>query len=63
MDEIELGDYVKCKISGFKGTVTSRIEYLHNSARAEVTGDRLSLEGKPVEVWLPEGQLEKTEKT
>jgi hypothetical protein len=57
-DKIILGAYVKCKISGFKGTITSKVEYLHGSPRMEVTGDHVSADGKPVEVWFNKDQLE-----
>jgi hypothetical protein len=44
---INLGDRVKCKISGAEGIVVARHDYLHSSTRYSVQPK--SFDGKPVE--------------
>ncbi len=36
MSKAKLGDYVRCKISGFEGTVTSRTEYLNQCVKCGI---------------------------
>lgn len=58
MQEIELGDAVKCKITGFRGIVIGRAEYLHGATQLSVLATTLS-DGKPMEpVWINEARLE-----
>lgn len=37
MNEIKLGDKVRSEVSGFRGTVTAKCEYLHGYTQYEVT--------------------------
>jgi len=36
MDEIQLGDKVKCKVTGFVGVATSRTEFLNGCTQYDV---------------------------
>lgn len=38
MAVIKLGDKVKCRVTGFTGTVVKRCEYLYGSIQVEVRG-------------------------
>jgi hypothetical protein len=56
---VRLGDRVKDAISGFKGIVTGRYEYLYGCVRCAVRPEELSKEGTPAESQtFDEGQLE-----
>lgn len=56
--EAKLGKKVQAQISGFKGIITARTEYLHNCVRVEVTPEGLDKEDKPREgKWFDEGEL------
>ena len=53
---VKLGSKVKDSISGFKGTVTARAEYLYGCVRCGVEG-----KDKPGEmIWIDEQRLEET---
>jgi hypothetical protein len=55
---IELGQKVKCKVTGFEGTVVTRAEYLHGCARLGVQPP-VGKDGKvPDEMTVDEPQLE-----
>jgi hypothetical protein len=57
MSTIKLGDRVKDSITGFKGIVTGRFEYLNGCVRLAVTPEELK-DGKPVEdMVFDEGRL------
>ena len=68
MSEIKLGCTAKDKITGFKGVVTGKVEYLSRQTQYLVA-PRLeeSLTGfspnYPNEVWIDEGRLEYIEQT
>lgn len=47
MDNINLGDLVRDKVSGFKGIVTSRTEFLNGCVRLGVTPTKLDKDNKP----------------
>lgn len=53
----ELGAQATHSISGFSGTITGRIEYLHDGNRYEVTSERLH-EGKTQKEWFSESEIE-----
>ena len=46
---IKLGQQAKDKITGFKGTVVARIEYLNGCIRLEIQPKELQDNGQPVE--------------
>jgi len=55
---IELGSEVKDTITGFKGIVVGRCEWLHGCTRLTVEGQTLH-EGKPVDPqWFDEQRVE-----
>lgn len=54
----ELGDEVKCNLTGFKGIVTAKANYLHGCIRCIVTSKNINPETGPVEFWFDEPQLE-----
>lgn len=57
---IELGVLAKDVVSGFEGVVTIRCEYLYGSPRCQLTSKYMK-DGKPVECWMDEGQVEVVE--
>ena len=58
MSEIQLGDKVRCKISGFTGTATARMEFLNGCIQYEVA-PRIGKENKiPDTVFIDEQSLE-----
>jgi hypothetical protein len=62
--KFELGWIVKDKISGMKGVVTSRTDYLNKCVRYGITKTGTDKEGKPFEAaWFDEDQLELVKKT
>lgn len=62
--KFELGWIVKDKISGVKGVVTSRTEYLNKCVRYSVTKQGADKEGKPFEPsYFDEDQLVLVKKT
>ena len=57
-EKIELGDRVKDKITGLKGIVTARHEYLYGCLRMAVQPEE-GKDGKPIETFVvDEPQLE-----
>lgn len=59
MDEIQLGTTAKDKNSPLTGLVTGRAEYLNRAPMVQITTqDELGQDGKPIETWLEEGQVE-----
>lgn len=46
---VELGDLVEDKITGFRGIVIARTEWLNKCVRIQVQPEDLSKEGKPVD--------------
>ncbi len=58
MANINLGDLAKCRITGFRGVVMGRSEYLFNGRQLLLQSTTLS-DGKPMDrVWFDEGELE-----
>lgn len=56
---IQLGSTVRDKISGVKGILIGRTEFLYHSARCEVGIAEVDSNGKPNESWwCDEAQLE-----
>jgi hypothetical protein len=55
---IRLGEKVRCRITGFEGTVVARYEFLAGCVRLEVTSPNLDKDGKPLTVVFDEPQLE-----
>ncbi len=60
MNEIKLGNKVRSKVSGFEGTVTGIVEYLHHSKQAQVTAPKLT-DGEIKIEWLSLTELEVVE--
>lgn len=60
MNEIKLGDKVRSKVSGFKGTATGIIEYLHDPKRAQVTAPK-PVDGEIKIEWISLAELEVVE--
>lgn len=58
--KIELGDQVKDKISGFSGVVSAIGRYLNGCNRVLVTAETLNGDGKIVDWWIDDVQLEVT---
>jgi len=59
MDEIELGDKVRCKVTGFEGIATSRIEFLNGCVQYGVAPKIKEGENKmPEEVGIDSQSLE-----
>ena len=55
---INIGDKVKCVISGFEGIATSRTEYINGCIRFGVQPEKLTKEGKPLDAeFFDEKQL------
>ena len=54
--EYELGDVVESTVTGFKGTVTARIQYLEGSTQYMVSAQVNEL-GQAPERWEQEGSL------
>lgn len=59
---VKLGEKVKDKISGFRGTVISRTEYYNGCWRIGVRASKLGSDGKPVEEFFDEQDLCSTSK-
>ena len=55
--EFSLRDRVKSSISGFKGIVTARVEYLYGNNRYQVTAERVETGSGPASEWFDEGEL------
>lgn len=47
--EIELGEYVRDRISGFEGIAAARVEYLTGCTQIAVAKEGLNGDGKPIE--------------
>lgn len=47
--EIQLGDFVRDRISGFEGVAASRVEYLTGCTQIAIAKKGLNSEGKPIE--------------
>lgn len=60
MSKIELGSKVRSTVSGFEGTVTGIIEYLHCPKRAQITAPKLT-DGAIKTEWLFLTELEVVE--
>lgn len=60
MNEIKLGNKVSSTVSGFEGTVTGIVEYLHHSTQAQVTAPK-PVDGEIKIEWLPLTELVVTE--
>lgn len=59
MATVKLGDRVKDAISGFKGIVTGRYEYLYGCVRCSVRPEDLAKDGTPAKSEVfDEGQLQ-----
>jgi hypothetical protein len=57
-NEVQLGDRVKDRVTGFQGIVVARSEYLHGCRRVGVQSEKLE-EGKPTEAqWFDEPQVD-----
>ena len=55
---ISLGSVVMDRITGVRGTVVARAEYLHGHPRRQVQPKGVQNDGKPlVATWFDEGQL------
>ena len=58
MKAIKLGSKAKCKVTGFTGTVTARVEYLNGCIQYSVV-PKMTEEGKmPACEYIDEAQLE-----
>ena len=54
----ELGSTVKDTITGFKGTVTARVEYISGYANYRVEPNHLATDGKVIKgEWFDEARL------
>lgn len=49
---IEMGDRVRCKISGFEGVVTGWSKYISGCDRAHVAPQDVDKEGGPGKAWM-----------
>jgi hypothetical protein len=57
--QLQLGDKVKDKITGFEGIATSRTVYINGCVRIGIQPVKLSKEGKTQEAdYFDEGQIE-----
>ena len=62
-DNIELGDQVKCQVTGFKGTATARIEHLNGCVQYAVKAPMKKGENKmPDSTMIDAEQLETVKK-
>ena len=58
--DIELGDHVKDRLTGFEGIVTARTEWLYGCIRVAVLNQELNKDGKVREAeWFDEAQVER----
>lgn len=57
MVKVYLGDEVKDSISGFKGIVTGRAEYLTGCVQIQVVERNPQVGKQPVECWIDEQRL------
>ncbi len=57
MRQIELGQKVACKVTGFSGIVTARIEYLNGCIRYEVQPPIDKDKKIPESAWIDQAQL------
>ena len=56
---IEIGQQAKDRITGFKGIVIARTEYLNGCARLAIQPTKLDKDGKPIDAqYFDEPQLE-----
>lgn len=60
MAKVKLGQKVKCRLSGFTGVVTGRIEYINGCVRYLVLA-KSKKGAEPVEIWIDRTQLEVVE--
>lgn len=54
---IRLGSKVKCKVTGFSGVVTGRVQYLHAPKQYQVQSQTGPAGAYPPSVWFAEKQL------
>jgi len=54
---VSVGDEVKDQVTGFKGIVTTRSEYLYGCVRCLVVQQKLASDGKQLEGYYDEAQL------
>jgi len=58
MKNVELGDRVKCKITGFKGIVEAITNWVNGCSRAGVRSEKLSEKGGQLDLeWIDCSQL------
>jgi len=56
---IQLGNKVRDPITGVRGTVVARTEYLHGEPRCQVQPKGIQNDGQPLAAtWFAEAQLE-----
>jgi hypothetical protein len=56
---LQLGDRVKCKVTGFEGVVLGRAVYLTSVPMCQVQPIGLGQNGQPIDSkWIDEGRLE-----
>ncbi len=59
---VNLSDQVKDKITGFKGTVVGKVEYINGCVKYSVQ-PKIDKDGKmPDSIWIDEQELEITKK-
>jgi hypothetical protein len=59
---IKLGEEVRCKVTGFKGIATARIEYLNGCIQYGVKPKVKTGEKYPDTIYIDQEQLELTKK-
>ena len=61
---IVLGQQVRCRITGYRGIVIARSEYLYSSPQVRVQSETVNDSGLPKDaVWLDEEQCESVDST
>jgi len=58
MSEIELGDKVRCKYSGFTGIAVTRVEFINGCVQYGIVPKVTKDKQYPEEVGIDEGSLE-----
>ena len=59
--KFDLGDEVQCMVSGFKGVIYGRTQYLNGCIQYGVQS-RVQKDGKSICNWIDEPQLKRTKK-